>query len=70
MIEEFCLPDGSVAASSKDIDEYARRTGSAMASDFSADYVRNRRYFIEKAQEAELLSAFVFNYKKEIWNNE
>jgi len=70
MIEEVYLPNGSVATSLKEIDEYARRTETAMASDFSADYVRNRRYFIEKAQEAELLSAFVFNYKREIWNNE
>ena len=69
MIEEFCLPDGSVATSSKEIDEYVKRTGTAVASDFSAEYVQNRRYFIEKAQEAELLSEFVFNYKKEIWNN-
>ena len=64
------MPDGTVAACLKDIDEYAKRTGNARASDFSADYVKNRRYFIEKAQEAELLSEFVFNYKKEIWNNE
>lgn len=70
MIGEFYLPNGTVVSSSKDADEYFKRTGTASASDFSADYVKNRRYFIQKAQEAELLSEFVFNYKKEVWNND
>ena len=69
MIKEFCLPDGTRAACSKDMDEYAKKTGVALASDFSAEYIQNRRYFIEKKEEADLLSDFIFNYKKEIWNN-
>ncbi|MBO4294705.1 MAG: hypothetical protein J5896_04600 [Alphaproteobacteria bacterium] len=67
MFEEFCLPDGHVAASVKDVDDYLKRTGSARADDFSDDYLKNRRYFFEKAQDADLRSAFIFNYKKEIW---
>lgn len=69
-MSEFCLPDGTVAMCAKEVDEYTKRTGVAPASDFSAEYVQRRRYFIEKAQEENLLSEFVFNYKKEIWNND
>jgi len=67
MFREFCLPDGTVATSAQDVDVYIKRTGNASANDFSGEYLKNRRYFYEKAQDADLLSAFVFNYKKEIW---
>lgn len=67
MFEEFCLPNGKVATSAKDVDEYLKRTGTASASDFSGEYLKNRRYFLQKAQDADLRSDFIFNYKKEIW---
>lgn len=70
MFEEFQLPDGSWALSSQDVDRYLKETGTAMADDYSGEYLKTRRFFIEKAQRDDLLSDFVRNYKKEIWLNE
>jgi len=67
MFEAFQLPDGTWAECSKDIDEYLKRSGSAMASDYSGEFLKNRRFFIEKAQSDELMADFIHNYKKEIW---
>lgn len=67
MFEEFQLPDGSWATSAADVDRYLKESGSAMAGDYSGEFLKNRRFFKEKAQEDELLSDFVHNYKKEIW---
>lgn len=67
MFEEFQLPDGSWATSSADVDRYLTESGSAWAGDYSGEFLKNRRFFKEKAQEEDLLSDFVHNYKKEIW---
>ena len=67
MFNKIYLPDGTVAESVQDVDAYLLKSGCAPAGDFSGDYLKNRRFFIEKAQEANLLSAFINNYKKEIW---
>lgn len=70
MFKEFCLPDGTVAESSSDVERYMQKTGSALASDYSADYMKNRRFFNEKAQDEKLRSDFIYNMKKEIWLND
>lgn len=67
MFREFQLPDGTWAESSKDVDDYLKRTGSAMASDYSDGYRKSRRFFVEKAREDDLKADFVRNYRKEIW---
>lgn len=67
MFEEFQLPDGTWAESVKDIDRYVERTGNAMASDYSGEFIKNRRYFLEKAQSEEVRADFIRNYRKEIW---
>ena len=41
-----------------------------MAGDYSGDYLKNRRYFLEKAQSDDMRADFVRNYKKEIWLND
>lgn len=70
MFNEFQLPDGTWATCLRDVDEYCKRTGNAMAGDYSGDYVKNRRYFLEKAQSEDFKADFVRNYKKEIWLND
>jgi hypothetical protein len=70
MFKEFQLPDGTVAESVADVDRYIRQSGAAMASDYSDDYYKNRRFFMEKAQDDELHSDFIQQLKKEIWLND
>lgn len=67
MFNEFQLPDGTWAESAKDVDDYCKRTGSTLASDFSGEYMKNRRFFLEKARHEDFMADFVHNYKKEIW---
>ena len=67
MFDEFQLPDGTWATCSKDVDDYCKRTGSAMASDFSDGFRKSRRFLLEKAREDDLKKDFVHNYRKEIW---
>ena len=70
MFQEFQLPDGRWAESPSDVDRYIKETGNALADDYSGEFLKNRRFFIEKAQSDELCSDFVHNYKKELWLNE
>jgi hypothetical protein len=70
MFKEFQLPDGTVAESVADVDRYIRQSGAVPASDYSDDYYKNRRFFMEKAQDDELHSDFIQQLKKEIWLND
>lgn len=70
MFKEFQLPDGTVAESVQDVERYISQTGAAMASDYSDEYLKNRRFFSEKAQSDEFHSDFIYNLKKEIWTND
>lgn len=70
MFNEFCLPDGTMATSVQDVERYMERTGSALASDFSDEFRKNRRFFNEKARKDKLHSDFIHNLKKEIWTND
>ena len=70
MFNEFQLPDDTWATSAKDVDEYCKRNDVSMAGDYSGDYMKNRRYFLEKVQRDNLKADFVRNYKKEIWIND
>jgi hypothetical protein len=69
MFREFQLPDGSFATSAADVDRYLKESGSALADDYSGEFLKNRRFLIEKAQEESFLSDFVRNYKKQIWTS-
>lgn len=70
MFKEFRLPDGTVAESVEDVDRYIKENDAALASDYSDDYYKSRRYFMEKAQDDELHSDFIQQFKKEIWLND
>ena len=70
MFKEFQLPDGTVAESAADVDRYLKQSGSASANDFSADYYKNQRFFMEKDRRDKLHDDFIHNFKKEIWLND
>lgn len=70
MFKEFQLPDGKMAESVQDVERYISESGAAMAGDYSDEYFKNRRFFNEKAQRAQLHSDFIHNLKKEIWTND
>ena len=65
--EEVILPDGSVASSVADVDKYLRRSGNAMASDYSPEYLKNIRIQQEIARKNEIKNEFLRNYKRIIW---
>lgn len=67
MFDEFQLPDGTWAESTADIDRYLKTSGSAWAGDFSGEYYKSRRFFLEKEQSDKFKADFIHNYKKEIW---
>lgn len=69
MFNEFQLPDGTFATCAKDVDEYCRRNDVSPAGDYSGDYCKSRRFFLEKAQTDEFRADFILNYKKEIWKS-
>lgn len=68
MFEEFLLPDGTVATCSGDVDRYLKRSGTALAGDYSDEYKKSVRLRSEKAQRDDIHADFVQQYKKRIWN--
>ena len=67
-MDSFVLPDGKVAESAKDVDEYLKRSGMALSGDYSPEYLRRKREEREKAQSDEIRADFVQLYRKAIWN--
>lgn len=68
-MEEFVLPDGTLAESTSDVDKYLKRANMAIASDYSKEYMNNVRYQKEKREKDEMFLDFVREYKKRIWND-
>ena len=66
--EDLILPDGSVASSVADVDKYLRRSGQAMAGDYSPEYLKNIRYQQELERKKEIKNEFLRAYKRIIWN--
>lgn len=66
--EDLVLPDGSVASSVADVDQYLRSSGLALAGDYSAEYRKNVRYQQEKQRKEEIKEDFLREYKRIIWN--
>ena len=67
-VEEVVLPDGSLASSAYDIECWLKRSGCALAGDYSDDFRRNVRYQKQKELKRELFADFINNYKRWIWN--
>lgn len=70
MFKEFHLPDGTVAENVNDIERYIKQNDVALASDYSGDFLKNRRFFMEKARRDEIRADFIYNLKKELWLND
>lgn len=70
MFKEFQLPNGKVAESVADVERYLKENDAAVASDYSADYQKNRRFFNEKDRRDSLHADFIHNLKKELWLND
>ena len=58
-MDSFVLPDGKVAESAKDVDEYLKRSGMALSGDYSPEYLKRKREEREKAQSDEIRADFV-----------
>ncbi len=65
--EEIVLPDGSVASSVADVDRYLRKSGLALSSDYSTEYIKNIQYQQQQDRREEIFADFLFNYKRIIW---
>ncbi len=67
-IDEFQLPDGSIASSVRDIETYLRRHGLAMSSDYSPETLQRNREAQNSRLRQDLFATFIHNYKRKIWN--
>ena len=65
--EPICLPDGSFATNSQELDAYFKKTGLTQSLDYSKDYFKNKRYQKDKALSQELFDAFLTNDKRMIF---
>ncbi|MBQ8671741.1 MAG: hypothetical protein IJ525_04380 [Alphaproteobacteria bacterium] len=66
--EEVILPDGTVASSVADVDRYLKKTGQALTSDYSTEYIKNIHFKQEQNRRNSLFADFLYNYKRIIWN--
>ncbi len=66
---EVVLPDGSVAASSNDIDRYLKANNLAFYSDYSPQYLKNIRLRNQQQQQKAIFASIIQQYKKRIWND-
>lgn len=64
---EVVLPDGTAAACVHDIDQYLRRSGTALAGDYSPAYLKQVKQTREQEQRQKLFAEFIHNYKRKIW---
>ena len=67
-LDEFQLPDGTIASSVRDIDAYLKRTGLTMASDYSKSTLKAIKDARNTAVRQDLFASFINTYKRKIWN--
>ncbi len=67
-LDEFQLPDGTIASSVRDIDTYLKRTGLTMASDYSKSTLKAVKDARNTAVRQDLFASFINTYKRKIWN--
>lgn len=65
--DPISLPDGSVAESYWDIDQYLKRSGNALASDYSPAYLKNVRLRESQKQRDQLHADIIHLFKKGVW---
>lgn len=66
--EEIVLPDGSIAACAADIDRYMKVNQTALASDYSPEYIAKVKERRQKDERASISADLIHFYKRSIWN--
>lgn len=65
---EVVLPDGSVATCAADIDRYMKANQTALASDYSPEYMAKVKQRRQNEEKASIMADLIHNYKRSIWN--
>ncbi len=68
MFEEVLLPDGCVACSKQEVDDFLKKNNLALAGDFGDAYFKNIHDRNKKAAYNDAFNDFILTYKKRIWN--
>ena len=66
--DEIILPDGSIATNAADIDRYMRVNNTALATDYSEEYMAKVKQRQHKSQRASIYADLIHYYKRSIWN--
>jgi len=64
----YILPNGQEAESLADFEKYMKEANITVASDYSQEYIANKRYQRQQAEKDEAFLDFVHAYKKHIWS--
>ena len=67
-VQEIVLPDGSIAESAADIDRYMKVNQTALASDYSPEYMAKVKSRQQKEERASIFADLIHYYKRSIWN--
>lgn len=69
-MSSYVLPDGREVDSLAEFEKYLKSANITVASDYSKEYMQNKRYQREKAEKDEVFLDFVRNYKQMVWSKE
>lgn len=69
-MSSYVLPDGREVDSLAEFEKYLKSANITVASDYSKEYMQNKRYQREKTEKDEVFLDFVRNYKQMIWSKE
>ena len=67
-MSNYVLPDGREVDNLADFEKYMKSANITVASDYSQEYIANKRYQNEQAEKDEAFLDFVRAYKKYIWS--
>ena len=68
MFDEVLLPNGRVACSKQEVDDFLKENNLALSGDFSGEYFKDIRRKNFKAERDDAFADFILTYKKRIWN--
>ena len=66
-IDPVILPDGTKAYSVAEVEKRLKLMGLAMQSDYSKQYLQNKRFQNERAFKKDMFDSFLTNYKRMIF---
>lgn len=65
--EPIVLPNGKVAENVADVDAFLKAEGLAMASDYSPEFYKQKKFEQSQKLKQDLFKTFLYNYKRRIW---